>query len=509
MSYFNHAYQKCFVATGTPTGDQSGAGVADVSAGIVVQTGVHVSELKNQLAPFALGPGVVGLFDAKTNLSTDAAGIVASCCTFYIAAAALKLSDKQGPFHGGYQESNKSKDINPKFIRKIWSANGNAPTQAILCIGGLADNNTTYDTLVAGTTYAAPGTSGITTSGGTGTGMIVSYQGDGNLVTDVTIESNGDGLYAIGDVITIVDGDSAATFTITGVDLCNKEFICGESYNLRVEIKGTPALRFAAHNLNRTFEAGEPCCVDPDDPLPTDSMDVYKQWATQISEDTYLSPFVLAVLVVDGQSYAYDAAAATALGLDPLTELYSDAPITVLEAGIILVGAYVDTQFENCTFQTTDYYGLEPIQLFSSEVDLNGDPCTFEGLCVNVCCLGVQGNGLGESKVRDLILSESYLQNFMANDLRIREITQGNEAYNVLSRTAIYSSYYILHSVPRYNNPSGVFDNDQYLLEIVGDDATVTLLTTLFDTVVTDCGNACDLTDDYTVAGCTNVIPNP
>ena len=32
-----------------------------------------------------------------------------------------------------------------------------------------------------------------------------------------------------------------------------------------------------------------------------------------------------------------------------------------------------------------------------------------------------------------------------------------------VDRTAFYACYYLLHSVPRYNNPTGVFDNDQYL----------------------------------------------
>jgi len=31
----------------------------------------------------------------------------------------------------------------------------------------------------------------------------------------------------------------------------------------------------------------------------------------------------------------------------------------------------------------------------------------------------------------------------------------------------------ILHSIPRYNNPTGTFDNDQYLLEIVGPAGTL------------------------------------
>ena len=79
--------------------------------------------------------------------------------------------------------------------------------------------------------------------------------------------------------------------------------------------------------------------------------------------------------------------------------------------------------------------------------------------------------GLGESVLRDVILSESYRQNFFSSDFRIREITQGNQIVNAVNRQALYYRTYLQHSVPRFNNPSGTFDNDQYLLEVIFTDA--------------------------------------
>lgn len=432
MAYFNHAYKKTFVAT-KPT--QSGSGSAkDVADGILGENGVHVSALKETAAPYSLGPGVVGIFDAKTNLSTDSSAISENCCPFYLAGASIKLEDKQGPFHGGYQESHKSKVINPRYVRKFWGVEANSASRAVLEIGGTADN---------------------------------------------------------------VDEDAN----------CAKEFLCGETYYLRLDIKGTPALRFANHNMYRTLDASGGCCVDPSNPVAVDASVIYKQWAEQIAEDPHFKSFIRPILVVDGQSYAYNAADALAEGLDPATELYADAPTTSTTAGLILLGAYVSTEFGDCTFQTSDYYQIEPIQLYASEVDLNGDPCTFAGVCVVERCPGVQANGSGEQKVRDLILSESYLQNFMSSDLRIREITQGTRAYEVLDRNALYSSFYILHSVPRFNNPSGVFDNDQYLLEVVGNDGTVTQLTKFFNELTDTKCIQCEQTEDYTVAPCEFDIP--
>ena len=524
MSYFNHAYCKTFIAT-KPTvaaaGTLGNSGAqAGVNNGVLTSVGVHVSKLKS-LVPsegYQLGVGTLGMFDAKTNLSVGAAEIVVSCCPFYLGGAALKLNDKQGPHHGGYQESNKSKIINPKYLRSTWKVVGNAATRAVLEIGGTATNGslgaalTTTLGAVGGTGYVTA--VGVPTTGGTGSGLTVDITVVAGNITAIAINNAGLG-YTATDVITIVQGGGASddeTFTVDTVDTtneCEKAFLCGETYYLRVEAKGTSALRFANHNLYQTIQADGGCCANPASPVAVDPTVIYKQWAEGIAENPYLKDFVRPLLIVDGQAYAFDAASATAEGLDPATELFSDAPTVSTTAGIILVGAYIDTNFGDCTFQTSDYYGIEPIQLTASESDLGGDPCTFGGVCVVERCPGVQANGVGEQKVRELILSESYLQNFVANDLRIREITQGTRAYEVLSRTALYSSFFILHSVPRFNNPSGTFDNDQYLLEVVGTAGTVSHLETVFDDIETGGCITCGGTEDFSVTGCAHTVPNP
>lgn len=404
MAYFNHAFKKVFIATKPSQGESAGfdattpvAGEnAGVAEGLLISTDVHVSKLKSTAASegFQLGVGTLGIFDAKTDRSITSKEIEAGCCPFYFAGASIKLNDKQGPQHGGYQESHKSKVINPKYVRKGWLAVANPATAAFVQVGATPDN--------------------------------------------------------------LADAG------------CAKEFLCGETYYLRVEVKGTAALRFANHNLYQTLQADGGCCADPSNPTPVaeNGLDIYKQWAVAIAENPYLKDFIRPILVVDGDSYAYDEASAAAAGL-AAGKVFSAVTTSATAVGLILQGAYVDTKFGDCTFQTSDYYGKEPIQIQASEVDYNGDPCTFDGLCVVETCPGVQANGLGEEKVRELLLSESYLQNFMATDLRIREITQGTRAYEVLDRQAQYDSVFLLHSVPRFSNPSGVFDNDQYLIEII------------------------------------------
>jgi hypothetical protein len=178
-------------------------------------------------------------------------------------------------------------------------------------------------------------------------------------------------------------------------------------------------------------------------------------------------------------------------------------------AGMIFNGAYVDTKFGDCTFQVTDFFEKQPVKIYPSEVDLNGDPCEFTGICAIIECEGTQAQGLGEQVLRDVILSESYRQNFFAsNDLRIREITQGNQLVSAINRNGLYTKYYLLHSVPRFNNPTGTFDNDRYLLEVV----SLNALSQFQDDVnnwLENCNNECAFEEFVCVTECSSIIFPP
>jgi hypothetical protein len=96
---------------------------------------------------------------------------------------------------------------------------------------------------------------------------------------------------------------------------------------------------------------------------------------------------------------------------------------------------------------------------------------------------------------------------YTGQDLRIREITNGTDVYDAISRTSFYTRYYIQHNVPRFNNPTGTFDNDQYLLEIVTDGRD-----TDFEDFVTawleNAGSGCTGLTEYTCPDyCTPVPP--
>jgi hypothetical protein len=529
MSYFNHAFSKCFLGTGTTrAGAPSVTDPATVD-GFIATTGVHSVVLSES----NLGPGYFGFFDKDTYLSVVEGDLVSGdCCPLVLASASLKANDKQGPYHGGYLESNKSKYINPNLITQYYRVDQCVPQQNIVHVG-----DTNYTGTAAGaaeqldqgtitqtaTSYTVSTTfTGIATTGGTGTGLLVDVVVDAlGTVTAITTNAGGSG-YTIGDIITI-DGSllggatplndvtiEVLTVATVGNADCIIPFYCDETYYLRLEVKGSPALRFANHNLYQTLQADGGCCTGPA-PTEVDGTLIMIQWAQAIVENPYFIDFIQPIVFDEtGNPWFQDAATAISygsVGTQIWANYVSTGHIAGAGAGIRLLGAYVDTVFGNCTFAVTDHYEKEPIRIYASLVDYNGDPCVFEGLCVIEECPPLQGMGFGEQVVRDLIMSESYLQNFFATDKRIQEITQGDQILNSVNRGVLYTRYFIQHTVPRFNNPSGTFDNDQYLLDIIAPAPLTGAggFEAFMDAWLLACGNQCTARVDRSCTPCTPV----
>jgi len=505
MAYFNHAFKKAFLATG---GTQIGTVItypngstttATTSEGYLTTQGLPTYAL-NQLsanAASATTDGYIGWFDPKLNVSVDINNEgFAPCCNLYLAGSAIYSNDKIGPLTGGYQETNKSKMVNPKYVSRFYSVEPCTPQNNIIHVGSTywtAGGGVLSQTiLVNGSGYALIGVT--TTTGGTGEGLVVSFTADGggNVLT-VAVLNPGKG-YTAGDVVTLVGGGNDATLTINTVTAahaqegcgispdCCKEYLCGETYSLRLDVKGSPALRFLNHNAYNTVDAYTGCCpADAIAPVAVDSTEVMILWANGLTTNPIVGPFVQIVVQAEDGTLWYapgtSAAFLAANGADTWDNYVSPGHVVDACAGLILNGAYVDTKFGDCTFQLSDFYEKEPVRLYASEVDLNGDPCAFTTLCVVTECQGLQVQGLGETVVRELTMSESYRQNFLATDFRIREITQGNQIISSIDRSALYYRYILQHNVPRNYNPSGTFDADQYLLEVY----SLESLNTFFD----------------------------
>jgi len=462
MAYFNHSFSKMFLGTGATRNLASTGAAASTTnpystGGMLITPLTPSVVLANLPTPAGLThTGYFGFFDPKTYLLIDPTLLTYNCCPIVLASSSVLQKDKIGPFHGGYQETNKSKVINPKYVQNAYKVTTCVPQQTVVSVGS------TPQTLLP----TDPN----------------KFQG----------------------------GTTAAT--------CCFEFLCGETYYLRIDVKGSPALRALNHNAYQTLDAYTGCCAGPT-PVAVDSTLVMISWASEIIINNYLKPFVLPV-VFDEAGTAWYAPGTT---VDPITNAavlpaqwwtayVSPGHVPNACAGLRLFGAFVGTVFGDCTFQVTDYFEKEPVKILASMVDYTGDPCVFEGICAYNDCLGLQGMGFGDQVVKDLIKAESYLQNFFAsNDLRIREITQGYDMTSAINRNALYTRYFLLHSVPRFNNPTGVFDNDRYMLEIIIPEANplAPVGNTALDTFLTNWLSSCATCVSLETNGCVHCTPEP
>lgn len=250
---------------------------------------------------------------------------------------------------------------------------------------------------------------------------------------------------------------------------CAFNFLCGETYTLNIEVKGAPALRLLNHQAYRLIDFYTGCCPTGAPTTIVDSTLVMIGWADKIVNDPILQ-FFISPIVYDEAGNAWYAPGTTG-GVNTWNNYSSPGHVVGKTAGIRFQGAYTDSTFTNCSFEVTDYYGVEPVLMTFSLVDFTGDPCAFSGLCVVNECNGVQVMGTGESAIRDLIMSESYRQNFLPsiinNDPRIREVNLGQDLIGAFDRSLLWTQYTLDHIVPRNVNPSQTFDNDKYSLSIV------------------------------------------
>ncbi len=465
MAYFPHAFQKMLSAT-HPAGGATP--VPFPSGGSTPATTV------------AIGAGQVAIVNALTNVPIDPAvaptfGTGAGAYTqVYLAQGSFHTSDKLGPFHGGYKETVKSKGINAKLVSSFYRTDPAKPVNEVL-------------------------------------------------------------------------------------EVCqvNCGLDCETIYDLRLDIKGSPALRFLNHNLYQTLSGYTGCCTYTGAATTPDKVDpnvVLLQWADQINSvssgnnstpflsqfvnakvwnktalattvsavtagatsvvvasagsgataiqagnkvkvggytayvaGTYVSGTTVDLVNPNGTPFVFPANVAASTPIKVYREINSATYVPLTGAAAVttdscldIIGAYVDTVFGDCSFSPMDHFETEPIQIYASLAayannsnELNGNPCVVSCFTVNEIQAAKQGKGFGETLVRELILAKRYQQEPWYQDPRMREINgdttlgTSNSGGPEIVRGNTYSVYYLLHSIPRKNNPTGVFDNDQYLVKIV------------------------------------------
>lgn len=423
----------------------------------------------------ALTAGQIGFFDAKTYQVVSA-----QAAPFILAQGSYFAADKIGPVHGGYKESVKSKVINPKYISRV-----------IKVTSDVAQN------------------------------QIVSVD------------------------------PSAATIN------------SDTTYRLRLDVKGSPALRFVSHNLYKTLDAHSGCDAVAGTTNTVDQNVILLKWKDQINEALLLKDFVVAkvwnlttasvainptagsatIVVANSAAASFQAGekvvhaslaggsqvvsvgAADSAGsgfanvvltknavasTDGNAKIYSEVatgsyvPVTAandvaaVDSHLEITAAYVETKFGACTFTPTDFYGLEPLFIYTSFVDESGDPCAVNGFVSAEIQAPKQASGLGETVLRELILDGRYLQNAYpdssrVDSLRMREI-EADPALATVNRSGLYDQVLILHNVPRFNNPSSTFDNDQYLIVVhVPAGTSTSSITSFITSSASAAGNAVTL----------------
>ena len=423
----------------------------------------------------ALTAGQIGFFDAKSYQVVSA-----QAAPFILAQGSYFAADKIGPVHGGYKESVKSKVINPKYISRLIKVTSDAAQNQIVS----------------------------------------------------------------------VDPSAATIYS-------------DNTYRLRLDVKGSPALRFVSRNLYDTLDGFSGCDTVAGTTNTVDQNVVLLKWKDQINESLLLKEFVVAkVWNMTTASVAIDPTAASAtiavanadaalfqvgekvvhaslagasyvvsigaadsassgnanivlskaavastngnakiysqIATDTYTVITVANDIAALDSHIEITAAYVETKFGACTFTPTDKYDLEPLFIYTSFVEESGDPCATNLFASAELQAPKQASGLGETVLRELILDGRYLQNAYpdssrVDSLRMREI-EADPALATVNRAALYDQVLILHNVPRFNNPSSTFDNDQYLIVVhVPTGTATTSITNFIVSSASAAGNAVSL----------------
>jgi hypothetical protein len=423
----------------------------------------------------ALTAGQIGFFDAKSYQVVSA-----QAAPFILAQGSYFAADKIGPVHGGYKESVKSKVINPKYISRLIKVTSDAAQNQIVS----------------------------------------------------------------------VDPSAATIYS-------------DNTYRLRLDVKGSPALRFVSRNLYDTLDGFSGCDTVAGTTNTVDQNVVLLKWKDQINESLLLKEFVVAkvwnmttasvaidptaasatIVVANadaalfqvgekvvhaslaGASYVVSVGAADSassgnanvvlskaavastngnakiysqIATDTYTVITVANDIAALDSHIEITAAYVETKFGACTFTPTDFYGLEPLFIYTSFVEESGDPCATNLFASAELQAPKQASGLGETVLRELILDGRYLQNAYpdssrVDSLRMREI-EADPALNTVTKSALYDQVLILHNVPRFNNPSSTFDNDQYLIVVhVPTGTATTSITNFIVSSASAAGNAVSL----------------
>ena len=453
MAYFNHAFQKMF------WGGTNGAGYTPGATSVVDFNPAG-----------AAGVGSFAFVDQSVTNSATPWPVVAAAPAngepLTLVSTSILSDDKIGPFHGGYQETTKSKIINPRYVSRFYRVDSAPAVTHVIGVGATpnldlagADANCCplfYCNETYNIRFDLKGSPALRMLNHNAYEVAAAYTG-----------------CCDGPVPALVD---PADVMAAWMDYVIKDpILFGASYG--PGFGQSTDQRLVNVGVSVTCDDGTNWDFYLPDNATTASAGVYFEVDGTTLNAAGLA-FVASLEAAVGGGFSY----ATVTPISTYVSIFDpEAPNCC--AGLVMESAFVESKFGDCTFMPTDHFELEPLLLQASMLDETGDPCIFDQLCISdgitpsgsnsqtvypAIQFGKQAMGTGEAVLRDLILSERYNQNDFntGRDLRIREITLGYDISDAVNRNALYTCYFLLHTVPRFNNPSGTFDNDQYLLKI-------------------------------------------
>ena len=495
MAYFNNAFYKTFVASSTEA-------VAGVSTSL-------------------LTAGELGLVKDSdwTTMAIPGAALPANSHA-YLVQGSFYTKDTIGnnPGHGGYKESVKSKGINPKYISRVWASDCLVAQQATASLSLGAEctpcGTTQFMRMdVKGSpalrflnhnAYAIGDSANICCIDGqefldpalvlateaaqvVGNGLMkddVGYQAGNPLITPFVAEADLNGVETAtlsgGVGYSVTTGAASAATTVPSPSAGS-----GAKINI-LTVSGTGViLTFSYAGVGKGYGVGDVLTV-----VQAGSTTPATLTVTAISAGGVIVNVTDAANAVVQSVYTIAQAQGKAASGNYVASTTPNAAAATVDAVVNFVGAYVSTKFGDCSFDTRDHFNAEPVEIIASILDETGDPCNDCGTATRTP--GQMQATQGEAVIRDLILSERYRQSPYnqgnADSARIREIEMSDELLAAVDRTATYRAFYIQHVVPRFNNPSGVFDNDQYVYQIYvkcSDGAAITAVLALANQVVT------------------------
>jgi hypothetical protein len=460
MAYFNHAFYKSFLASSVDT--TGGTKTKDLVA------------------------GELALVDGSDWTSVSALPVPSMA---YLVQGSFHTQDNIGnnPGHGGYSESVKSKGINPRYLTRIWESECCNAQSSTLCVAVDSDcapcgevlffrldvkgspalrylNHNAYVIADSSRACCATGQSYVDPA------VVLANIGNMALLDPIVkpfiaeavgggITVNATALNAVGTINTLVGGTGYTNGTFTNVATTGGT---GTGLTLNITVAGGIVIAASIACPGGGYTVGN------DPVIAGGNADATVNVAVLVQSAVYTIAEVLA-----GNYPA---------SLDPVTD--------AVTANLCFRGAYVETKFGDCSFDTRDFYEKEPVQLIGSMLNETGDPCNDCGVVTTTP--GSMQQTSGETVLRALLMTENYMQSPYnqgnADSARIREIVGSDKVLAAVNRTALYKTYYVQHSVPRLNNPTGVFDNDQYVYQIFvpcEDTADQTKIETLLDALVT------------------------